>query len=642
MRLYAWILLFTFAAAGGKAQKNTPAVIIDNTSYDTGSTVRLRIQPSGSGTISIRYAGDPKPVVKRFRISGAAYQPVWRIPEDARTGRYVIDFAPLGQGSEHSAAWFAAYRKFVKIVSVHLDKTFYTSGDPIDATIVVRNLSNHILRDIQIDFEPYNYPWIAPAPDEPRVWRHIVVRGLSLAPHQQRVFHARNIATADAPTVPQGDYFSVVARDTKNPDEIYDLAFALPAWARPPNTLLPKQYPFLYLYWRLSQVPRSEGYRHFYPPEFVSSAIHFDKRHTMFATQAAPAVSFTVSANAAAHTAMSLHVQLFDAAGKEVAHQEIIGAISGVHTTRFKRQRPGLYLVRVSLAASPGVVVAQNQIQLAVNDLPASILIFCAHEDDETAHPGLIRAAAENHIPIHFVYFTSGEAGGCDRFFMHSCDPGRALDFGEVRMGEARASLSHLGVPPENLYFLGLPDGGLGHIWYEHRDVDHPYLSVLLATDHAPYRDAAIPNLPYTLNAAVSATKYFIEKFHPALIVTGHPDERHVDHRTNNWIVVKAMQELLHAGHLSPDTQLIVDVSYGPVPGRHAPYHYQRLHFYVSGEAAKLGQEAAWYYQSQDGNHQQAKIIDFAHLPRQEPYPHYRILDWYAHEGWNDQLPSTR
>jgi hypothetical protein len=121
------------------------------------------------------------------------------------------------------------------------------------------------------------------------------------------------------------------------------------------------------------------------------------------------------------------------------------------------------------------------------------------------------------------------------------------------------------------------------------------------------------------------------------MIITGHPDERHVDHRTNNWIVVKAMQELLGAGAIPRDTKLVVDVSYGPMPGRHAPYKYEKQMLYVSGEAAKLGQEALWYYESQDGNHQQAEIIDFGKLPRHEAYPHYRILDWQDHEGWNEQ-----
>lgn len=639
MRIGICVLFFTLAAASSYPRSGTPQIIADNTSYNIGSTVRVRIEAAVSGTVSIRYAGTETPVIKQVKVDGGEYRAIWKIPETAKTGRYDIDFTPKGGQRERNAAWVAVYRKLVQIVSVDLNQAFYTAGDPISATITVRNLSNHALRDVQIDFEPYNYPWVVPAPDEPHVWRHIVARGLHLGPHEQRTFHARDIATAEAPKVPMGDYFSVVARDTQHPDLIYDLAFTLPAWARPPNTLLPKQYPFLYLYWRLSQVPQSERYRQFYPPQFVSGAIRFDKRHTMFNTDAKLSASFTVSGSSAA---ASLLTQLLDSSGKELAHREMLGAVAGNHTVSFPAQPPGLYLVRATLATSSGVAIEHNQLQLAVNHLPESILIFGAHEDDDTAHPGLIRAAVENNIPIHFVYFTSGEAGGCDRFFMHSCGPARALDFGEVRMAEARASLGHLGVPAQNLSFLGLPDGGLGHIWYEHRHASDPYLSVLLATEHSPYRDAAIPNLPYSRDAVVAATKHFIEQFHPALIVTGHPDERHIDHRTNNWIVVKAMQELLHQGRLSRNTQLIVDVSYGPVPGRSAPYHYQRVHLYVSGGAAKLGQEAAWYYESQEGNHQQAKIVDFAHLPRHEPYPHYRILDWWAHEDWNNKRPETR
>lgn len=121
------------------------------------------------------------------------------------------------------------------------------------------------------------------------------------------------------------------------------------------------------------------------------------------------------------------------------------------------------------------------------------------------------------------------------------------------------------------------------------------------------------------------------------MVITGHPDERHVDHRTNNWIVVKAMQELLRDGKLSRNTQLIVDVAYGSVRAAHAPYKYEKYTLYVSGEAARLGEEALWYYQSQDGNHQQADLIDYDKLPREEPYPHFRILDWQDHEGWNEQ-----
>jgi LmbE family N-acetylglucosaminyl deacetylase len=252
----------------------------------------------------------------------------------------------------------------------------------------------------------------------------------------------------------------------------------------------------------------------------------------------------------------------------------------------------------------------------------------------------------ENNIPLQVVYFTSGDAGGCDRYYMHSCDAERAMDFGEVRMNEARASLKHLGVSEENVFFLGLPDGGMEQIWARNQKSEKPYLSVLLASEHSPYRDSAVPNLPYARDAVLAATKAFIAKYKPALIITGHPDERHVDHRTNNWIVAKAMQELLHQGALPATTELLVDASYGPGPQKHAPYKYQKFQFYVSGEVAKLSQEASWYYQSQDGNHQQAHIVPYEKLQRDAPaphygdyhwpYPHFKILDWQDHEGWNE------
>src|SRR4051794_5944623 len=44
---------------------------------------------------------------------------------------------------------------------------------------------------------------------------------------------------------------------------------------------------------------------------------------------------------------------------------------------------------------------------------------------------------------------------------------------------------------------------------------------------------------------------------------------------------------------------------------------------FVSSEAARRGQEATSDYQSQDGNHQQANIADFANLPREESYSHF-------------------
>ena len=367
------------------------------------------------------------------------------------------------------------------------------------------------------------------------------------------------------------------------------------------------------------------------------------------ASGAPPSFSFRVAAVSDTQPT-SVAYRVLDLHGRVKTRAVLKGRATGEHELVLNGAAaalpPGAYTLEVSVMTPQGVAIASNRLDFAINNMPKSILIFCAHEDDDTAHPEIIRAAVENHIPIHFVYFTSGDAGGCDRYFMHSCDASRAMEFGEVRMDEARASLGHLGVPASAIHFLGLPDGGMEQIWKNHLSSAQPYLSVLLATEHAPYLNLAVPNLTYARDAVLAATRNFIERYQPDMIITGHPDERHVDHRTNNWFVVKAMQELVKEGKLSPETQLVVDAVYGPGPQKHAPYRYEKFQFYISGEAAMLGQEATWYYQSQDGNHEQAIITPYAKMPREAPaphygiyippYPHFRILDWQEHAGWNE------
>ena len=634
-------LLLTFFSAGALGAQSASAVITDLTNYNVGETVRIRMQAPARALLSIRYAGERAVVARDIPVSGSSYSDIWKIPADARTGRYEIDVTATNKSVITNAGSFAVHRQRAKVLSVDLDKTFYTAGDPVNPVITVQNVSGQTIENLQVEFEAYTYPWIAPSPDDPPAWKTIVARSLTLQPAEQKTFHVQQAAVVQAEKEPVISYYSVVIRDSTDADRIYDLAFALPAFVSPAGRPLPKQYPFLYLYTHLTDLPKSEAYREFYPAAYVSDAIEFNKTHTMFPVGVQPEFLFTVKAGRVPEGG-KLRAQVLDAKGAALETLPIAQSGSAGHKLTVQSEPPGLYKLRVQALDASGNVTEQNQLEFAVNKLPKSLLIFCAHQDDDTAHPGLIRAAVENHIPIHVVYLTSGDAGGCDRYYMHSCDAARAMDFGEVRMEEARASLGHLGVPRENISFLGLPDGGMEQIWFDHPHDNDPYLSVLLATEHAPYREAAIPNLPYSRDAVVKAVEGFIAKLKPDMIVTGHPDERHVDHRTNNWIVVQAMSNLVKQGILSRDTELLVDVVYGAQPGRHAPYHFAKEHLVVSGDAAKLGQEATWYYQSQDGNHQQANLTGLSQLPREEPYPHYRILDWFDHAGWNDKRSGTQ
>jgi hypothetical protein len=355
-------------------------VVTDHISYNAGSEVRIRLQPRANGRASIRYAGDPAPVQKNVAVSGSGYVHLWNIPWEARTGRYEVDFMPVGGGPIQYATSFVVHRQLAKIIAVDLDKTFYTSGDSVNPRIVIRNVSNRKLQNLQVEFEPYTYPWIAPAPDEPPIWKKILSQSLSLSPGEQREFAVENAATIQAGKEPAVIYYSVVIRDSRDPDHIYDLAFAPAAFAKPPNTWLPKQYPFLYLYGHLRDVPRSETYRRFYPPRFVSGAIEFDTSHTMFPIDASPSIAFSVNG-----PATNLWARVLTSDGKEIQKQRL----AGKHILNLKPLAAGIYTAVVSMETAAGAVVARNQIEFSVNPLPKSILVFCAHEDDDTAHPGL-------------------------------------------------------------------------------------------------------------------------------------------------------------------------------------------------------------------------------------------------------------
>jgi LmbE family N-acetylglucosaminyl deacetylase len=390
----------------------------------------------------------------------------------------------------------------------------------------------------------------------------------------------------------------------------------------------------------------TSSYRQFHAASFGAGAIQFDTSHTMFTSGAEATVKFfLVNPTDAAWSSVSVRARLMGPDGKEQANEIVAERVDlHPHSAPLKQEAKfslpqdanGLYPARVELIDPSGQVLAANALELGVNPLPKSVLLFCAHEDDDGTQMGFMRALVENHISIHVVYLTSGDAGSCDRYYQRSCGPAEALNFGALRMEEARAALGHLGVPRDDILFLGLPDGGSGKIWYDHIPASDPYLSVLLASDHAPYDDLFRPNLPFAREAVVKAVGEIIKKFQPEVVFTAHPPaEGHIDHIVNNYFVVKALQQLHREGAISPNLEVRVDAVFDPKSHTATPYRYEDHTFHVSGEAMALAQEAGWYYQSQGGNRAEGNLRTWDQLPRSEGYR--TMLDWKEHEGWNEK-----
>jgi LmbE family N-acetylglucosaminyl deacetylase len=653
-----------------------------------GSQVRVKVvlPPADSfGAVPIdisanlRYAGEQKylepenvqiarGITLGAKESATEYYPLWKIPEDARTGRYEVVLALSGSPSVVNAqavpvTSFSVYRKLVKIERIRLGKAFYTPGDAVSCAVDLKNLSGHAIGDLRVEFSDRYWPWTAQTSERARVDVETIAQGLSLPAGGEQHLESAQAAVAKLPQPPPQaqqtpEAKAAAAKRAKEPSvqqyavvvwdgarrNIYDIAFSSEVFIQPAGITEPKPYPLQYVYPSLDAV-NVTSYRHFYPAGLDTGAIQIDHEHTMYPSGSEAPVRFSLrNPTGQPWRGVSVRARLLDSKGKELATRQIATGVSLDPTSAALAEetsftlpagQSGIFRAKVEVNDASGDTLATNVLELAANPLPHSILIFCAHQDDEGAHAGMIRAAVENHIPIHFVYFTSGDAGSCDRYYEHSCAPDEAMNFGALRMDEARRSVGHLGVPSESIFFLGLPDGGSGQIWYDHVEASNPYLSVLLASEHAPYEGVAEPNLPFTRQAVVEAAKRFIREFHPEVIYTGHPDERHVDHRTNNWFVVKALQELLREGVVRPDLTLLTDQVYGPGPQAHAPYKYQKNVLSVSPDAMALAQEAQWFYQSQGGDRALGQLRTFDKLRREEV--HWQILDWKDHEGWNEK-----
>lgn len=651
------------------AQAQSSVVAVTNrTSYDAGSEVQMRLALAPGGSVrgdmafsaTVRYAGDSKAVYKTSPSqvwtcptdqSAGTYSLLWKIPPDARTGRYVIDLLGYDRISgvtfirAPQAGSFAVYRKLAKIERISLGKTFYATGDKVECDITVKNLTNQPLNGLRVEFSNRYWPWIAGPAQQAAASIVTLKKNLTLVAGAQQDIHSSDAAVAGKVEQPTIHQYGVVVwdHDRKN---VLDIAFSQLVLIRPPGVTEPKPYPLQYIYPDLGKVD-TQDYRHFYPSGLNAGAILFDTSHTMLMPGQVAAVHFTIgNPGKSAWKQITATASLLDPDGKAIEKRVVAGPMdlepgstpqNQSVTLRLPAGRAGLYRAEVVLSDSTGNSVAENDLELGVNPLPRSILIFCAHEDDEGGWAGLTRAAIENHIPIHFVYFTSGDAGSCDRYYQHSCSPAEAMNFGVLRMDETRAVLGHLGVPKDDIYFLGMPDGGSGEIWYHHPDPDHPYLSVLLASDHTPYPNVFQPNLPYARGSVVATVKKLLKAFHPEVVVTAHPPaEGHIDHVVNNYFVVKALQEMVKAKELSPQSiKLYVDRVYNPKTIPSTPYHYSRHVLFVSGDVMALHQEAGWYYQSQGGNRGEGNLRDFNRLSRKIVYR--QVLDWEEHQGWNSK-----
>ena len=682
MLVAGFLLMSRPAGAAGISVEGGPT----DTGFNIGSLATLHATVHGITGDPHRYAvfaeiqyygtssttGVQMNLLPQTRSGTADYEIGWPIPPQAPTGLYTLSLR-VEDRTEHlppvvqKVGGFVAYKKLVRISRLALDKTFYVVGQPIQCEVGLENLSDSDIKGLRVEFSNANYPWISlfakagsenpelalkvlrdhldiPAGGAANIPMMVAGKAAFLEGLQRQVVGSGLPVRNDKVPPPEVDMYTVAVWNADR-TVLYDMQFSTPAIVRSWGQELPKPYSRNYTHPYNSDIDFKK-YREFYAPGQISPAIAVDNAVTLFRPgEAVPRKVTVKNTSDEPWKGARVEVKVTDAQGRErggspnlvPAQDYAPGQSQSALAVAWKvsdQEAPGLFYLKFSVVDSQGRTRATTIQEIAVNQLPASLLVVNPHEDDEQAYAGLIRAALEAKIPTHVVTLTGGDVGACERYYDKPCGPNEAREFGKVRMEESAEALEHLGLARDKLTFLGLPDGGSGAIWSQNKDSAHPFLSIYLACDHVPYLKVFKPNMPYARDAVLAALEAIISNFHPAMIALPHPDERHVDHRTTNWFVIKACQELLKQKLIDPATIILADQVYGSGGFKPAPYKYEPATIHLSGEAAALKQEMTWIYQSQDGNLMEGTKKTFAELPREEK--HLRITDWQEHEGWNE------
>ncbi len=177
---------------------------------------------------------------------------------------------------------------------------------------------------------------------------------------------------------------------------------------------------------------------------------------------------------------------------------------------------------------------------------PGRLVLIVPHSDDEVlAAGGLLQAAeARGEKPL-VVLVTGGDAfkvAAETHYQKLHVGPEEMLAFGRHRLGESRAALAALGLPPDRLVFLGYPDQGLPKLWMECWAA--PCAGHLTGAQSVPYSEARTPGAPYTGMQLVQELKEVLREARPSVLAFPHPNEAHVDHWALSNFVTAALADL--------------------------------------------------------------------------------------------------
>ena len=219
------------------------------------------------------------------------------------------------------------------------------------------------------------------------------------------------------------------------------------------------------------------------------------------------------------------------------------------------------------------IALLRPQLELEADD---RLLVIVPHPDDDIlSTAGTIQQALEKGLPVKVVFFTNGDYNETS-FALYrkeiTLDQTEALRLGETRREEALAAQGILGVTPEQVVFLGYPDGGGLEIFERHWGESVPYRALLSGQNSVVYTFTQSPNAPFMGESIVADLKQVVQDFQPTKIITSHPGDMHPDHQSLPLYLQIALWELEE--EIGPEVYHFI-THYGrwPQPRGYQPEH---------------------------------------------------------------------
>ncbi len=210
------------------------------------------------------------------------------------------------------------------------------------------------------------------------------------------------------------------------------------------------------------------------------------------------------------------------------------------------------------LAVLPAGARAARVRPLVLPDRPR-VLVVAPHPDDEVLGAGgLLHRLGRRRVPVRVVYVTNGDGWPwAVQAHFHRLDvtPADFLALGRLRRAEARAAGRRLGLDPDDVRFLGFPDGGLAALWRAYWS--HPYTSPFTRVGTPPYPRVAVPRVHYEGDDLAAVLTRVLREFRPTVVVVPHPYDTHPDHAHTCAFATEALDRL-QARHELPRDVLVL------------------------------------------------------------------------------------